>query len=227
MPGATSPRSSAAETPAPNPPRSPGVRFSSRFLQVNRFLNRPLAALLVRAIQPSRITPNQVTAAGFFIGLAAAGSFSLGRPEFFVLGGILAQASSLVDCADGMLARVRNQTSAYGAFLDLILDRINEFFLIAGAVFGFYRYSGSFRMLVLGLVTLGLYFLQVSIFYLTETYAGNGIRGRSAESRGLFIFLIFLFGVANRIDLGIYVLFGVSAAMNLCQLFSFLRGKKF
>ncbi len=200
-----------------------GYWFAPVFLQVNRFINRPLASLLVSALVPTAITPNQVTFAAFFIGLGGAFAFSRGTPGLVVLGAALAQLSSVVDCADGMLARARGQMSDFGAYLDLILDRVNEFFLIAGAVLGYFAYSGSVRMLILGFLTLGLYFLQVAIFYLTETYAGRGIRSRSAESRGLLIFLIFAFGVANRIDLGTYVLFSVCSATNLYQLYAFLR----
>lgn len=202
-----------------------GSRIYLGFLQVNRYLNRPLASLIVRALQRTRLTPNQVTVAAFFIGLAGAFAFSRGTPALFVVGGILAELSSIVDCADGMLARARGQMSEYGAYLDLVLDRVNEFFLIAGAVLGYYAYSGNVRMLVLGLVTLSLYLLQVVVFYLTETYAGNGIIGRAAENRGLLLFLIFLFGVVNRIDLGIYVLLAVASVMNLYLLYSFFRRK--
>lgn len=210
--------------PGPRGAAAPGgSRIYAGFLHVNRYLNRPLASLIVRALLRTRVTPNQVTVAAFFIGLAGAFAFSRGTPALFAVGGILAELSSIVDCADGMLARARGQMSEYGAYLDLILDRVNEFFLIAGAVLGYYAYSGNVRMLVMGLVTLSLYLLQVAVFYLTETYAGKGIMGRSAENRGLLLFLIFLFGVVNRVDLGIYVLFGETSVMNLYFLYSFFR----
>jgi phosphatidylglycerophosphate synthase len=197
--------------------------FLPPFLQVNRYLNRPLASLIVRAVLRTRITPNQLTFAAFFIGLGGAFAFSRGTPALFAVGAVLTQLSSIVDCADGMLARARDRMSEHGAYLDLILDRVNEFFMIAGAVLGTYAWTGSVRMLVLGLVTLGLYFLQITVFYLTETFAGRGIRCRSAESRGLLLFLFFVFGVVNRLDLGIYVLFTVSLAMTIYFLSSFLR----
>jgi phosphatidylglycerophosphate synthase len=210
--------------PGPRGAAAPvGSKIYTGFLHVNRYLNRPPASLIVRALLRTRVTPNQVTVAAFFIGLAGAFAFSRGTPALFAVGGILAELSSIVDCADGMLARARGQMSEYGAYLDLILDRVNEFFLIAGAVLGYYAYSGSVRMLVLGLVTLSLYLLQVAIFYLTETYVGNGLVSRSAENRGLLLILIFLFGVVNRINLGIYVLFAETSVINLYFLYSFFR----
>lgn len=214
---------SAAERRTPSAAVPAGDKFTPVFLQVNRFINRPLASLLVRVLARTAVTPNQVTFAAFFIGLGGAFAFSRGTPAFFALGAALAQLSSIVDCADGMLARARGRMTDFGAYLDLVLDRVNEFFLMAGAVLGFFAYSGSVRMLILGLMTMGLYFLEVTVFYLTETYAGRGIRSQSAEGRGLLLFLIFAFGVVNRIDLGTYVLFTVVGVMFLYHLYAFLR----
>jgi len=203
-----------------------GTRFAPVFLHVNRYVNRPLASLLVRALVRTAVTPNQVTFAAFFIGLGGAFAFSRGTPAAFILGAVLTQISSVVDCADGMLARAKGQTSEFGAYLDLALDRINEFFVMAGAVLGFFVYSGSVRMLVLGFMTIGLYFLEVGVFYLTETYLGRGIKSQTAEGRGLLLFLIFAFGVLNRIDLGIYVLFIVAAGILFRHLYEFLRSPR-
>jgi len=201
-------------------------KFNPRFLQINRYLNRPLASLIVRAVYRTKVTPNQLTYLSFVIGLAGAYFFFRGKQAFFAVGGILAQLSSIVDCADGMLARVRHEMSEFGAYLDLILDRLGEFFLVAGIVFGYFSYSGRVHLLVLGLMALSLYFLQIGIYYLTESYLGEGPPGRAAENRGVFLFMIFLFGVMNRLDIGIYALFLVSIGINFFLLFYFLRLKR-
>ena len=226
MPSGTSSQGSAADPAVRSGAVPAGDKFSPVFLQVNRFVNRPLAAALVKVLLKTRVTPNQVTVAAFFIGLCGAFAFSRGTPALVVLGGVLAQLSSVVDCADGMLARATGRTSEFGAYLDLVLDRVNEFFLIAGAVLGHFARTGNVRLLVLGLVTLGLYFLEIAIFYLTEAYAGRPPKSQSAESRGLLLLLIFAFGVVDRVDLGIYVLFTVSAAVNLGLIYAFLRPRR-
>jgi phosphatidylglycerophosphate synthase len=223
MPYEKSLPNSGADDRLPRPAAEPGTRFSLGFLRVNRILNRPLASLIVGAVQRTRVTPNQLTWAAFGIGLAGAWALSRGTPGFFAVGGILTQLSSLVDCADGMLARARGETTEFGAALDTILDRINEFFLMAGCVFGYFTYSGRDDFLVLGLVGLGLYYLMAVVFYLVEDYAGNPGKSRSAENRGLFLFLIFLFGITNRLDIGLFVLFAVPAGMILLMVYQFLR----
>jgi phosphatidylglycerophosphate synthase len=226
MPSGTSSPGSAAEARVRSAAPPAGEKLGPVFLQVNRFVNRPLASVLVKALVRTRVTPNQVTVTAFCIGLGGAFAFSRGEHLSVVLGAVLAQLSSVVDCADGMLARATGRTSEFGAYLDLVLDRVNEFFLIAGAVLGCFARTASVRLLILGLVTLGLYFLQISVFYLTEAYAGRALKSQKAETRGLLLFLIFVFGTVDRIDLGIYVLLAVSAAVNVAQLYAFLRPRR-
>jgi phosphatidylglycerophosphate synthase len=197
--------------------------FIPRFLQINKVLNRPVAAVLVRALYPTGVTPNQVTLASFFIGLAGAGCFALATPAAFVAGGLLAQLSSIVDCADGMLARARGTASDFGAFLDLLLDRVNEFFLIAGAILGYFRQSGREIDLVLGTFALGLYFLLTTQFYLAKNLLGDHRRGEAAENRSWLMFLIALFAVINRMDWGIMVLLVISFVLNIGLLIRFFR----
>ena len=52
-----------------------------------------------------------------------------------VLSLLLLQLCYMSDYADGMLARIQNRTSKFGAFLDVFLDRFNNFVVFGG--FGF------------------------------------------------------------------------------------------
>jgi phosphatidylglycerophosphate synthase len=217
---------SAAEFDYEKSARKSEDHFSLKVFHINRYINRPLASLIVRAVYRTRVTPNQLTYLSFAIGLVAAYFFFKGRPSAFVVGGILTEASSVVDCADGMLARARDQMSEFGSYLDLFLDRINEFFLMAGAVVGYFYYSGRANLLILGSVAMALYFLQTSLYYLTKNYLKDGQKGTTAENRGWLLFFIFLFAVLNRMDYGIYVLFVQSVVVNLYLMVDFFRFKK-
>jgi len=197
--------------------------FTPRFLQINKVFNRPIAAIFVRMVFKTRITPNQVTIVSFFIGLSGAGCFALATPEFFFIGGCLAQLSSIVDCADGMLARARGMSSDFGASLDLILDRINEFFLIVGAVLGHYRQTGRESDLILGIFALGFYFLLTTQYYLAKILIRDERRGEAAENRAWLMFLIAVFAAVNRIDWGLIVLLVMTIGGNIGLLFRFFR----
>ena len=97
--------------------------FVSRHL--NRRISRPIARLLCN----TPITPNQVSVASLGVALAAFFSFAYG---YYIIGAILAQASSIVDGVDGDLARAKNMTSAFGGFMDSILDRYADALIILG-----------------------------------------------------------------------------------------------
>ena len=97
--------------------------YVSRYL--NRRLSDPLARLLVR----TPITPNQVTLAAFGIAVGSLVSFVFGLN---IVGGLLAQLSSVVDGADGSLARLKGMSSAFGEFLDAVLDRYADILIVLG-----------------------------------------------------------------------------------------------
>jgi phosphatidylglycerophosphate synthase len=201
-------------------------KFIWKYLQINKYLNRPLASVIVRAVYRTRVTPNQLTYAAFLIGLTGAYFLFKGRPGPLIAGGLLVELSSIVDCADGMLARARDQKSEFGAYLDLYLDRVNEFFLVTAAVVGYYRVSGRLNILLVGLAAVGLYFLQTSLFYLTKNYLKDTNKGETAENRGWFLFLICVFAVTNRIDLGVYVLTVTTVVANVVLTYNFFRLKR-
>ena len=75
------------------------------------------------------VTPNMVTVAGTVINMALA--IGLLARGYLALGGILIGVTAFADSLDGVLARLTNQTSEFGAFLDSSLDRLAD-----GAIFG-------------------------------------------------------------------------------------------
>jgi phosphatidylglycerophosphate synthase len=73
-----------------------------------------IAGLLKRA----GMTPDQVTVAGFAIGLAAAWAIAW---QWYALGLLLLLVSRLADGLDGALAK-QTQTTDFGGYLDIVLD---------------------------------------------------------------------------------------------------------
>ena len=97
---------------------------------VNRRLSWPMSLLLLR----SGVSPNGATLIAFGLAIAAAGLLALGATSALalVLGGVLVQIASIVDGADGEIARASVRSSAAGSFLDSILDRIAEAAVLTG-----------------------------------------------------------------------------------------------
>lgn len=199
-----------------------GHQTINRFIKVEKYINRPLASLLVRAIFNTGITPNQLTLGSFFLFMLAAFFFSRGEYAFSVLAGVLTQLAAIIDSADGMLARSKNMCSHFGSCLDLFLDRVSDFFLITAISLGQYLYSGNLTLLVLGLLGAGLYLLQVIEYYITNILTGNSKTGETGEARALMLLLILIFSIANRQDILIYLLLVETVLMVIYHFFHFL-----
>jgi CDP-L-myo-inositol myo-inositolphosphotransferase len=197
--------------------------FLHKYIPFDRYVIRPPASLIVKALFKTRITPNQVTATSFIFALLAALAYTGARPVYFALGGCLALISTILDAADGTLARAKNMTSRYGAFLDLFLDRIAEFAVLTGASFGYFKYTRSYSFLIFSLVTIGLYFLQLCLYYLDLFYTRREQNGDGAEPKSVVVCLIFVVSVAGRPDAILAAVFLIGSFGTIVKLVRFLR----
>ncbi|HEU5363513.1 MAG TPA: CDP-alcohol phosphatidyltransferase family protein [Gaiellaceae bacterium] len=88
---------------------------------------RPAAHLLARALRPLRVPPPAVVLAATCVGLGAAVAIGAGH---FLVGAVLLQLKTLLDNADGQLARLSGRITAFGRYLDSESD-----LLVDAAVF--------------------------------------------------------------------------------------------
>jgi phosphatidylglycerophosphate synthase len=80
---------------------------------------RPLAHLVVVVLLPFRVSPPLVAAASGATGIAAAVELAQGR---YLLAALLVQLKTVLDNADGQLARLTQRITAFGRYLDSELD---------------------------------------------------------------------------------------------------------
>jgi phosphatidylglycerophosphate synthase len=86
------------------------------------YVHAPIETGIVSLLCKIRITPNQVTIAGFIIGCGATTAFALGR---IGLGLLAALAFGIVDGVDGKLSRVKVETTERGKWehhLDYLIE---------------------------------------------------------------------------------------------------------
>jgi phosphatidylglycerophosphate synthase len=102
---------------------------------INIFLLRPLAAVIVWILYPTKVTPNQVTIAAIALGCAAAAAYALNTPSAVIIAGCLVSAKDIVDDADGQLARAKQLYSRRGRFLDSIGDFVVDVVLFAAITY--------------------------------------------------------------------------------------------
>ena len=95
-------------------------------------LGDPVARALLRA----HVRPNHLTLVGLGVSVVAAGALAHGHLR---LGAVLLTLAGLFDFFDGSLARLANSVSAFGAFLDSVVDRYSDLVVLLGVVLYYHR----------------------------------------------------------------------------------------
>ena len=83
---------------------------------------RKISALIAKPLAYTSVKPNHLTLFAFLLGMLAALSMFQTSYGWVVFGAFLFVVAWIVDCADGMLARLKLEETRLGAWLDLVLD---------------------------------------------------------------------------------------------------------
>ncbi len=161
---------------------------------INRKLSEPIARMLAR----TRLTPNQATWGAFGIAALSFASFVMG---YNILGGILAQLSSIADGIDGSLARLKGMSSAFGSFLDSVLDRYADAVIVLGMTLWALSHEGYPQVWLVGFLaivgTLSVSYTRARIDPEHRLIFDRGLP--SIASRDIRLFLIMLGGISGQV----------------------------
>ena len=113
--------------------------------KLGHILDRPLSSLAGRI----DVNPNTVTVTGFVITAVAA----IALTQNLLAGGILIILGGIFDLLDGVIARANDRATDFGAFLDSVLDRYSDAFLLLGFSLYFLK-KDSITGLILSIGTL-------------------------------------------------------------------------
>jgi len=139
-----------------------------------------------------RLSPNQWTVLSILPALIS--FYLLTRQEFF-LAALFFSIASFIDWIDGSVARVTGKATAFGGFLDVIMDRVVEFLIIFGLSFieypDFIIPAQKWLMLIL-FGSFMIPYLKASAFWkiTTKEEISGGILERT--ERLILLFLIIL-----------------------------------
>ncbi len=181
---------------------------------VSRHLNRPLSVRISRRLVNYGITPNQISLFSFLCSVLAAGLFALGGYLALLLGGFLAQFTSVVDGCDGEVARLKFQTTPYGGWLDAVLDRYADALLLFGLTWHAYADKTDSLILLTGFLAIIGSFM---VSYTADKY-DRLMRARIRHGKGfrlgrdVRVFLIFLGALLSQAALTLVV---IAAVMNI------------
>lgn len=160
----------------------------------------PVARLLLRY----KITANQVSFTGLALNLTAAALIAGGYPAW---AGALFLFAGMFDLLDGILARLSESDSPFGAFVDSTVDRISEGVVLAAIAYRFALEDAAMdaAMTVLALLT------GVLVSYARARAEGLGVTCKvgvlTRAERIILVAVGLLFGI---LPIAIYVLIGLS-----------------
>jgi len=176
---------------------------------VDRYFNRRLSNYLTRWFVKTSLTPNQITLLSFMVGFFSGFFFWKGGYIFGILGALVFQFSSVLDCCDGEVARLKGMQSKFGQWLDVVCDNIVHVVLFLAIAWSFYRATAVPSYLVLGglasigsLLSLGFVLLWESISLGHPSPLGHGLLRKVAErlTNRDFSVILLLFALVGRLD---------------------------
>ena len=181
---------------------------------VSRYLNRPLSVRISCRLAKYPVTPNQISLFSFLCSLLGAGLFALGGYPGLLLGGLLAQFASVIDGCDGEVARLKFQGSDYGSWLDAVLDRYADAFLLFGLTWHAYSANTNALTLFIGFFAIiGSFMLSYTSDKYDRLIRDRIIQGKAFRiGRDVRVFLIFLGAVFDQVYLTLAV---IAVIMNI------------
>jgi len=169
---------------------------------INRKFSRPLARFLA---DHTKARPNQITILSFFLGVASGFFFY----NFPLIGGLLAQFSSILDGVDGDLAIFTKQESSFGGFLDPVLDRYGDAIILIGMTCHVFSRQPTVINILVGFAALtGSFMISYTRIRTTNDF-GIVFKSKIAEyaaNRDVRLFIVMLGGILNQVFASIIAL---------------------
>ncbi|MBM3457959.1 MAG: CDP-alcohol phosphatidyltransferase family protein [Armatimonadetes bacterium] len=148
---------------------------------LDRMLHRSLSRPITRFLLRGPITPDQITLGHVSLGLIAACLLAFPGVLPGLAGCFLLQASVVLDCVDGELARLRLLYSRWGGLLDTLGDNLVHGALFVGIGAGVREKLGEELALALvGSTATGILLAALTVWALTEWQRRRWQAGRPA-----------------------------------------------
>ena len=152
---------------------------------------------MARLLARTKVTPNQTSWGAFGIAFLSFISFIFGHN---IIGGLLAQLSSIADGIDGSLARLKGMSSTFGGFLDSVLGRYADILIVLGLTLWSLSheiYPGIWLVGFLAIAgTICVSYTRARIDPEHRHFFDNGLK--SLASRDIRLFLIMLGGITGQ-----------------------------
>ena len=156
---------------------------------LDRYRGLADAFLVPVASRMLTVNPDAVSWVAFGAAVAAGIAFYIGGGWFLVLALLLILVNAYLDALDGKIAKLAGKASARGDFLDHVLDRYADVFMLGGVAF-----SAMYCQLWVG--TLALLGVLLTSYMGTQAQAvGQGRQYRGLLGRADRLVLLFVGGL--------------------------------
>lgn len=146
---------------------------------------RPLAYVVVKLTDKLPLTPNMFSLAGLITALCASYQIAQGTSAGFMWGSLGILTFSVLDCCDGLLARMKNSSTQFGELIDMIVDLTSSIGFYTSAYIGFNKFEGEQWYHILIPLAGGVIFLHATIYHyykkLYQFYQSENPDGRERE----------------------------------------------
>lgn len=109
------------------------------------YFYRPLAFIIVKTFYTFPITPNHYSLVALFSGVAAGYNFVQGTSAGFKWGAIYFLLFAVLDCCDGMVARLKKNGTEFGRLIDGIVDYLVNIIVYVALALGLKK-QGSIEL---------------------------------------------------------------------------------
>jgi phosphatidylglycerophosphate synthase len=108
---------------------------------VDLYIFRPISFVIVKLLYRFPITPNQVSVLSIIAGIAAGVFYAMGDKKSFVIAGLFYALSHILDCCDGMIARLKKNGTPIGRIIDGWADYTTSTAVFLGLLIGLHHDS--------------------------------------------------------------------------------------
>ncbi|OGF34728.1 hypothetical protein A2223_00900 [Candidatus Falkowbacteria bacterium RIFOXYA2_FULL_35_8] len=215
---------------------------------------RKVAGIVARGLAKTNITPNQITIGSFIVFVPLIFYFLIqGTWHGNLIGFALIIVTVIFDMCDGMVARLKNVSSTFGAWLDTNLDRVFQYLIFVAVIIGTWQKTGLTQVFIFGLFLLAGQAMADSMGFVYQQkfnfdiYAGSEIFKDKFKNIkvGIFdrflkniivpynLFIIFIFASRYLLTIGLitnqaeWFIYIFAITINIRWIFMFLLYVKF
>lgn len=176
---------------------------------VSKHLNRKISVWISSRLSRLNISPNHMTLISFFLAVLSGLFFFLGGYPKIVIGGFMAQLSSILDGCDGEIARLRFKQSKFGEYLDRVLDRYADALIILGMTIACsYKMETEWVWLVGFLALTGSFMISYTAMQYDELLLSKAVNKKIGfrMGRDIRLFIVFIGAVLNQLFVTLIIL---------------------